>query len=256
MLLPVIPPPPGTSSGAILSDERTTRETPLRHLFNTVVTVRVGAEDTPFSLHKDLLCSRSPFFNSALRNIFLETTTQQVVLPEDDVETFQYFIQWVYSKELSHEDVDDTLHPQLLPLYQLYAMADQFQVKSLKNAIIDYIVDVHAKRHITPEHTIWLYENVPEKGLRKLLVDIFAWSSDTEILRAVPEESYHHTFLYDLAVKLKELKQGWSRPWVDDLCAYHDHDSDTTRDCNKRKAARVSDLYVPPAKRQHKSDNG
>ncbi|KAI9834991.1 MAG: hypothetical protein M1819_002714 [Sarea resinae] len=76
--------------------------------FQTTTTVLVGPTAQPFVIHTGLLTLRSEFFAAALseRHGFKEAIEKVVKLPEERIENFEYFIQWLYTKSLSHEVVN------------------------------------------------------------------------------------------------------------------------------------------------------
>jgi len=70
------------------------------HRFATVV-VGTGKSAQKYTLHTDLLTSCSPFFAAALNGSFAEATDQTVTLEEEKPETFEWFIQWLYTGTLT-----------------------------------------------------------------------------------------------------------------------------------------------------------
>lgn len=66
-----------------------------------MVQILVGPDEKRFDVHKELLCSVSDFFSAALNGGFKEAATGVVKLPEQDTETFQYFVHWLYSGKLT-----------------------------------------------------------------------------------------------------------------------------------------------------------
>ncbi|KAI9879186.1 MAG: hypothetical protein M1830_009261, partial [Pleopsidium flavum] len=74
---------------------------PPRFLYRTVVKVLVGSEEKAFDLHKELLCSTSKFFAAAFGGRFKEAEVGVIKLPEQKVETFEYFVHWLYRRKLT-----------------------------------------------------------------------------------------------------------------------------------------------------------
>lgn len=74
--------------------------------FSGVATVRVGEPsnksrpETKYLVHKELLTSASPFFAAALNGTFAEGLDQEVRLPEEKPEIFEWFLQWLYTGTL------------------------------------------------------------------------------------------------------------------------------------------------------------
>jgi BTB/POZ domain len=61
-----------------------------------MVLVKVGAKEVTFQLHKSILCDISTFFTAAFTGQFLEATENIVKMPEEDVEVFNLFVNWLY----------------------------------------------------------------------------------------------------------------------------------------------------------------
>lgn len=61
----------------------------------------MGPDEKQFDVHKELLCSVSDFFAAALDGGFKEAEAGAVKLPEQDPDTFQYFIHWLYAGKLT-----------------------------------------------------------------------------------------------------------------------------------------------------------
>lgn len=66
-----------------------------------MVSISVGPHEKKFDVHKELLCSVSDFFSAALNGGFKEAEAGAVKLPEQDPDTFQYFVHWLYAGKLT-----------------------------------------------------------------------------------------------------------------------------------------------------------
>lgn len=93
---------PSMSSSSVSSPSPITRTNHLpqrlkRELFDTIVHIAVGPKKELFRLHKGLLCSASPFFRAALEGKFVESKTQAIDMPEEDVVMFRYLQMWLYT---------------------------------------------------------------------------------------------------------------------------------------------------------------
>lgn len=62
-----------------------------------MVKVKVGSKET-FYAHEGIL-SKSVFFERALNGEFLEATTREVLLPDDEPEIFSSVLEYLYSEE-------------------------------------------------------------------------------------------------------------------------------------------------------------
>lgn len=65
-----------------------------------IVTVKVGPEETPFNVHKDLLTSCSPYFKAAFEGRFREASDKTIALPDVTKTHFASFLDWLYFKRL------------------------------------------------------------------------------------------------------------------------------------------------------------
>lgn len=72
-----------------------------RFLYDSIVGVLVGTEQRRFDVHRELVCSKSDCFAKAFQEGFREAETKIIELPEQHVETFQYFVHWLYTNKLS-----------------------------------------------------------------------------------------------------------------------------------------------------------
>lgn len=176
---------------------------------------------------------------------------------------FEYFIQWLYTRTLDHEDLTGP-HPAYFKLIRLYGLADQLQVTALKNRIIEEMSSVADRTNScpTPDDTrvVWDDESgcavsssclfpaaerckddgeqaaggcggwVGEDrggGLRDLVSDLFVWKK-TDKLIAEHADQWDERFLREVVVKLKREKaRGDKAPWRDRVTAckrYHVHD--------------------------------
>ena len=68
---------------------------------NPIVTLSVGPDKRTFQVHQELLFKRSPVFQAAFSGECRESSERCMALPEDDPETVERFMQWLYFKSLS-----------------------------------------------------------------------------------------------------------------------------------------------------------
>ena len=101
--------PPNPSRRTRSKTRRSPSRLPLRTWFRSfsgVATVCVGEAgnkqrpETKYLVHKELLTSASPFFAAALNGTFAEGLDQEVRLPEEKPEIFEWFLQWLYTGTL------------------------------------------------------------------------------------------------------------------------------------------------------------
>ncbi|KAL8766414.1 MAG: hypothetical protein Q9209_006790 [Squamulea sp. 1 TL-2023] len=221
---------------------------PARSLFKTILTITVGEEKRPFLVHREVLCSVSPFFAAALNPSydFRESRSSTLHLPSARPVDFEYLVQWIYTRTLTHEEVAAP-HPAYFRLIRLWILADELQVEGCKNAIVDFIAKTADESNSvpTPDDTVTVFGGgeggVREgAGLRGLVVDLFAWKKTDHLVEG-HEDTWDETFLRLLVARLKRMN--WSEkghaPWRNQTLKcrlYHEHnDQSTCGDSEKEK---------------------
>ncbi|KAG9845085.1 hypothetical protein KCU98_g7019, partial [Aureobasidium melanogenum] len=71
------------------------------------ITVGAASSAVVFNLPKELLCKSSTYFTAALNNGFSETTTQRIVLDDDDPDIFRTYAVWLFQEELKRDCLDE-----------------------------------------------------------------------------------------------------------------------------------------------------
>ena len=69
-------------------------------MFDSLVTVLVGPKQHRFDIHKGLLCTKSKFFKATCSGNFKEAEGK-IQLPSQEVDTFKYFVYWLYTGKIS-----------------------------------------------------------------------------------------------------------------------------------------------------------
>jgi len=64
-------------------------------LTSAIITIVVGSDQRVFAAHEDVL-SHSPFFASACRDQFFESTARRIALPDEDPEVFSCVLEYLY----------------------------------------------------------------------------------------------------------------------------------------------------------------
>lgn len=179
---------------------------------------------------RELLIAVSPFFRGALNGTFAEGLSQELRLPEDRSDVFDYFLYWLYTRRLDHEAVDavEPVKPAYFWLLHLYCLVDKLGVHSCKNAIVEKVASLAEDTNSVPTPTdTWIvFETFGAREddcMRRLVVDLFAWKR-TDNLLDCHEDEWHPRFMRDLVVRMKrEDVRGGGKPWVRDMCRYHEH---------------------------------
>ena len=153
-----------------------------RHLFRTAITISTGPRSKPFPIHLEILLTISPFFAAAYNPSYTfrdspasrpvtsstsyshasspssSSAFSNLSLPSINPEDFEYFVQWLYTRTLDHEDLSGP-HPAYFKLIRLYGLADQLQITALKNKIVDELAMVADRTNSCPTpddtRTVW-----------------------------------------------------------------------------------------------------
>ena len=181
-------PPPKSSP---LSSAYFLPSSPTRNLFKTIVTITVSPKRQPFYVHLESLCAVSPFFAAAFNKNynFAESRSATLNLPEARAEDFEYFVQWLYTQTLNHEELVG-LHPAYFRLLRLYIMADAMGVTKLKNDVVDAIAALADSSNSVPtaEDTRMVYGEMSDTSLiRKLVLDLFLWKKTENLIETHPD---------------------------------------------------------------------
>ena len=133
-----------------------------RKLFVTPILITAGPDAVKFNVHLEILLTSSPFFAAAYNPsyTFKDSPSEQSIgqdshdfnklsLPTISPDDFEYFIQWLYTRTLDHEELTGP-HPAYFRLLRLYGLADQLQIPALKNCIIDEMAVVADRTNSCP----------------------------------------------------------------------------------------------------------
>ncbi|KAL8876951.1 MAG: hypothetical protein Q9198_004938 [Flavoplaca austrocitrina] len=141
-----------------------------------IATVRVGKDAKSWILHKSLLNRHSPFFAAALNGSFKEATTNTVELDDDDPESFQLFVQWLYTGEIK-ADMND------LPTKacRAWALGDKLQCPAFQDSAMLRLIGYHRDEFLTEDTMRLIYTiSPPGSKLRKFAVGQLCWDRSCE----------------------------------------------------------------------------
>ena len=77
-----------------------TMTNPLSRLSGDSIKVLVGSNQELFTVHKNLICASSPFFERAMSGEWAESATQTIEMPDDEPGIFALYIYWLYYNKL------------------------------------------------------------------------------------------------------------------------------------------------------------
>ncbi|KAL8765933.1 MAG: hypothetical protein Q9209_007130 [Squamulea sp. 1 TL-2023] len=145
-------------------------------LTGEIVTIFVGAAETPFSIHQGLLMSKSAFFNAALTGSWKEATESKIRLIDDDPEIFSSYVLWIYNQDWNTSRNGEELS--FDACCRLYVLANKLESEALQNSVIDQLRE-YAGREVPgwkPNTIGYVYGTTsPGSPLRRLIVDLLVW---------------------------------------------------------------------------------
>lgn len=211
-----------------------------------------------FEVHEELICQDVPVFDTMFKSGFIEGLNKSADLPEDDPETFETFIQWLYDDELDEIEIDRERmwSEPLLGRMKLVLFAEKYCIDILADYAMDTILlatEEWGERDFTQptlEVIQLVYDNtLPSSGLRQYLASCSAicygcckWGpSDREI---------HDYIMGGKASNMRELLSEYLSDMVDrwadhpnnaPICAYHRHKGEMNCFTRSREEASLGD---------------
>lgn len=140
------------------------------------MTVYIGPNRRVWAIHLEMLCKYSKYFRAALKRNFQEADTKSFEFLEEDEDTFEHFVLWLYGHPAFDRPPNaiSAEKPEALCLYvRLYVLASRFMVLQLQNAIVTalhffYSANVHEEPCM--EAVLFLYQNTNRNAeLRHLI---------------------------------------------------------------------------------------
>ena len=178
------------------------------------MTLSISKDKAKAIVPKDPLCEISSFFRAAFMSQFKEATDQSIDLPEDDIETVEDFIQWLYSGKYSlgsSAEIKGTGYEQPL---RLLIFADKYDVTDLLKYLYEALIKSFKRDSETPSQAAirFVYESTYKgSGIRRLVAEkvvlclpVSRWlqkETTYEWLLTVPE------FSVDLLIASAEMQK-------------------------------------------------
>lgn len=212
-----------------------------RLLSGPTVDIYVGKERRHWSLHRNLLCHQSTYFETEFlghevpKTAKKDGTSDKLELPDDDPRGFELLVKWLYQGQLEavSEMSDGAKYEYAVACHKLYMLCDKFGMMRLKNIAIDQYRRGLNEAQLVPDadEINDIYRASPiNSPFRKLMIQIAARQiMDPEVEKDA--ESYRNCFEDnpDFAVEMVNAIRYMSGgmlfrdPTAGDECLYHDH---------------------------------
>jgi len=208
-----------------------------RLLSGPVVDIYVGKDKRRWTLHRNLLCHHSSFFEAEFlgNEVPKRKGDNRLDLPDDDPAGFELLVKWFYQGCLDEvsQMSDDKKYDYSVACHKLYMLCDHFDIPALKNVSIDQYRRGLAESQLVPdaEEINHIYRQSPAGSpFRKLMTQIAARQimdpdsdKDAESYRACFTDNAD--FAVDMVNAIKHGSGGmlFEDPTDGDECIYHDH---------------------------------
>ncbi|ETN44059.1 uncharacterized protein HMPREF1541_10924 [Cyphellophora europaea CBS 101466] len=183
-------------------------DSPIIHLI-------VDRDENRFDAHQILLFDAAPWFRTAMKPCWNESTGMRILMPEDDADVVHQFITWLYHRkfDFSKEDLKSPMFD--MTICRLYVFADKFSAANLCRDTIRLLLAMLQWHSWKP--TIDLLQYVEQNtldhcGLSQLIIDWFAWHKeptwfDSDEATALLEDAPHLAarLLRGLAQRLSKI---------------------------------------------------
>lgn len=112
--------------------------------------VYVGPERKLWEFPEDFLCDKIEFFRAAFKSGFIEASTKEIFLQEDDADAFGRLVDWLFTGELSCPCPGGLVECSAscqLTWCNLYILADKWDVEELVDQAFDHITYIMSCNH-------------------------------------------------------------------------------------------------------------
>ncbi len=208
-----------------------------RLLSGPTVDIYVGKERKQWSLHKNLLCHHSSYFETEFQGHEVPKNEHNTLeLPHDDPRGFELLVKWLYQGHL--DDVshmtDEEKYDYAVACHKLYLLCDKFDMIHVKNLAMDaYRQNLHAAQLVPDAEEInEIYRQAPRGSpFRRLMTKIAARQimdpgvdKDAETYRVCFDGNAD--FAVDMVNEIRSMSGGmlFDDPTKEEECErWHDH---------------------------------
>ena len=212
-----------------------------RLLSGPTVDVYVGPDMKHWSLHQNLLCHHSSYFETEFQGHEVpkkqrNSEHNKLELPDDDPRGFELLVKWLYQGHLDDAShmTDERKYDYAVACHKLYQLCDRFDMILLKNLAMDaYRANLNAAQLVPDADEINdIYRASPPKSpFRKLMAKIAARQimdpavkKDAECYRSCFDGN--PDFAVEMINAIRQSSGGvlFEDPTEDENCAdWHDH---------------------------------
>ncbi|KAG9635137.1 hypothetical protein KCU64_g15137, partial [Aureobasidium melanogenum] len=205
------------------------------------ITVGAASSAVVFNLPKELLCKSSTYFTAALNNGFSETTTQRIVLDDDDPDIFRTYAVWLFQEELKRDCLDEVSRVQH-HLFHLYIFADKRGIVKLANDVVTMMASYWDEKAIDMSVTQECLPLVSSQcTLYRLTLDSLLLESRSAAWNEEKWEQFGRhpqDVMLELFRKERHFPGSFQEPdeCIKSICHYHEHNGNVREqvDCAER----------------------
>ncbi|EMC96831.1 hypothetical protein BAUCODRAFT_34231 [Baudoinia panamericana UAMH 10762] len=224
-------------------------------LSGPTVDIYVGKERKHWSLHRNLLCHHSSYFETEFEGHEVpkhekrDGSDDTLELPDDDPRGFELLVKWLYQGQLEDASLltEEQKYDYAVACHKLYMLCDKFDMIPLKNLAMDqYRLNLNAAQLVPDADEIdEIYRALPRGSpFRQLMTKIAArqimdpeTEKDADSYRRCFENN--PDFAVEMVNAIRFMSGGmlFEDPTEGDDCDYHDHKDGSFcgKDKNKTK---------------------
>lgn len=222
-----------------------------RLLSGPIVDIYVGLERRHWSLHQNLLCHYSPYFEYELQghDVRRSGSANTLDLPDDDPRGFELLVKWLYQGRLDNrkDRNEEEEYEYAVACQKLYTLSARLHLQHLSNLAIDvYRTNLHSAQLVPDAEEInEIYASSPPRSkMRKLMVKIAARQimdpgadKDAEAYRSCFEDNAD--FAVEMVNAIRQMSGGgvlFEDPTEPgDECRWHDHKNGENCTANRKQ---------------------
>ncbi|KAK3670695.1 hypothetical protein LTR78_009387 [Recurvomyces mirabilis] len=208
--------------------------------YNDTITILAGSTETPFTIHKDVVCAKSDFFAAAYTGNWSEKTGGVVRLPTVEANIVKMYIHWCYANtidvsllssvhEPSFEPIEDktcNLRSITRALISLYVATDMILDDNLKDCVMDEMMKRYKGKSLNFESGA-VQEMLDTIGTNsKMYIFVVDYFARCKVRCSSVEDlaNYPPLFLADVVVRFSEVSgkvKANAEPGSETVCRYH-----------------------------------